>query len=283
MKNMNNPLVSIVMATYNRGFQLEQTTKNIFEQSYSNIELIVINDGSTDDTLLVLQSLQSSFDFKIIDNVKNLGLQKSLNIGIQQASGKYIARIDDHDKWLNREKLSKQVAFLEANPEVGVIGTGYQVGDKKMINPISDTDIRKQILMRSPFCHVSAVMKKSIVDQVGGYDESLPYSEDWDLWLKIGRRAQLANLPEIMVAIQEEDLSLSGDYFLKQLPINRQIVKRYFKDYPGSFRAFWYHQFIRFFFAIVPLNSSIHRMMQRLFLKSFTLTSNRKTTDASID
>jgi len=272
---MKNPVVSTIMATYNRAFQLEQTIKNIFEQSYNNIELIVINDGSEDNTISILQKLQNTYDFKIINNKENLGLQKSLNIGINQATGKYIARIDDHDKWVDKDKLTKQVAFLESNPEVGVLGTGYQVGDKKRVNPFSDSAIRKQILKRSPFCHVSVVMKKSVIDQVGAYDESLPYSEDWDLWLKIGKHAKLANLPEIMVAIQEEDLSLSSDYFLKQLPINRQIVKRYFKDYPGSFSAFWYHQFIRFFFAIVPLNGSIHRIMKRIFLKSFALISKR--------
>lgn len=263
------------MATYNRAFQLPRTIKNIFEQDYDNIELLVINDGSKDDTMEVLNSLQGSFDFKIINNPENVGLQKSLNIGIKEATGKYIARIDDHDQWIDQSKTSKQVAFLEMNPKVGIVGTGYQVGDRVMINPTSDAAIRTQILMRSPFCHVSVVMKRQLVDLTGGYDESLPYSEDWDLWLKLGKHCQLANLPEIMVAIQEEDLSLSDDYFLKQLPLNRQIVKQYFNDYPGSIRAFLYHQFIRLFFAIVPLNGSIHRMMKRVFLKSFALTLKR--------
>jgi len=276
---MITPVVSIVMATYNRAGDLEPTIKNIFEQDYNKIELVVINDGSSDNTLSTLQNLQTKHDFIIIDNAQNLGLQKSLNIGINLATGKYIARIDDHDKWSDVSKLSKQVSFLESNPKVGVVGTGYKFGEKSMLNPLTDSAIRNQILMRSPFCHVSVLIVKSILDQVGGYDEALPYSEDWDLWLKIGKHAQLANLPDITVAIQEEDISLSRDYFLKQLPINRQIVKQYYKDYPKSFRAFSYHHFLWFFFAIFPLNGSIHQLMKHVFLNSFALTSKRDSNE----
>ena len=281
MDKTNKPLVSIIMATYNRADQLDLTIKNIFEQSYHSLELVIINDGSTDGTNSTLQHLQKTFDFIIINNTKNLGLQKSLNIGINQATGKYIARIDDHDKWLDTDKLSKQVSFLESNPKIGIVGTGYKTGEKTILNPLTDSDIRNQILMRSPFCHVSVLIVKSILDQVGGYNETLSYSEDWELWLKIGKHAQLANLPDISVAIQEEDISLSGEYFLKQLPVNRQIVKQYYKDYPMRIRAILYHQFLRFFFAIFPLNGGIHHLMQRVFLKSFALTTKNNAFNES--
>lgn len=271
MKKENYPMVSIVMATYNRAHCLEDTIENIFEQSYSEIELLVINDGSADDTLTTLKSLQAKHQFIIINNTENLGLQKSLNIGISQASGKYIARIDDHDKWIDSDKISNQVAYLQSNPKVGIVGTAYKIGEKIMQNPISDSDIRKQILMRSPFCHVSVLMVKSVVEQVGGYDETLPYSEDWDLWLKIGSQAQLANLRDITVAIQEEGISLSQDFYLKQMPINRQIVKQYYNVYPSSAKAYLYHQSIRCFFAFFPMNGSVHKIMKRAFLKYFAL------------
>ena len=275
MKNQKMLVVSIIMATYNRAKQLNQTITNIFEQSYAEIELIVINDGSSDDTLATLHQLQTKFSFIIIDNSQNLGLQKSLNVGINHASGKYIARIDDHDKWIDADKLANQVSFLESHPNVGVVGTGYRIGQKSMINPIKDVEIRNHILMRSPFCHVSVLIVKEVLDQVGGYDETLSYSEDWDLWLKIGKHAQLANLPDITVAIQEEDISLSHDFYLKQMPINRQIVKQYYNHYPLKYKALIYHQFIRFFFAIFPLNGKVHKMMKIGFLKYFALIPNK--------
>lgn len=272
MDKTNKPLVSIIMSTYNRVYKLEHTIKNIFEQSYRPLELIIINDGSSDDTLTTLQHLQKTYDFIIINNSKNLGLQKSLNIGIVKANGKYIARIDDHDKWLNKDKLSKQVSFLQSNPDIGIVGTGYLSGEKTMINPLTDSAIRNQILMRSPFCHVSVLIVKSIIDQVGGYNETLPYSEDWELWLKIGKNTQFANLSDISVAIGDEDKSLSGEYFLKQLPVNRQIIKQYYRHYPKHLKALFYHQFLRVFFVVFPLNGKIHQKMKRVFLKSFALT-----------
>jgi glycosyltransferase involved in cell wall biosynthesis len=82
MEKIYNPLVSIIMATYNRANQLELTIKNIFEQSYKAVELVIINVGSSDDTLSILNHLQKTYDFIIINNTTNLGLQKSLNKGI---------------------------------------------------------------------------------------------------------------------------------------------------------------------------------------------------------
>ncbi|MGK0364406.1 MAG: glycosyltransferase involved in cell wall biosynthesis [Saprospiraceae bacterium] len=271
MKKDERPLVSVIMSTYNRAHLLYQTIENIFEQDYDSFELIVINDGSIDKTQDVLEQLQTIHNFTAINNQKNLGLQKSLNKGIGLAKGKYIARIDDHDKWIKKDKLSIQVYFLEKHLEIGLVGTAYQLGGKNIINPLSDKDIRKQILMRCPFCHVTVLMRKSIVEKVGRYDEVLPYSEDWDLWLKIGTQTQFANLPDVTTEVIEEDASLSDSYFIKQFPINRQLVRKFKNDYPGGRIAMLYHYFIQLFFRLVPLNGSFHRLMKKVFrLRFFT-------------
>ncbi len=265
MNSNTSPTVSVVMATYNRAHILRQTIENILKQEYRPLELIVVNDGSKDNTSLVLKELQALYDFVIIENHQNMGLQKSLNRGLQKVTGKYIARIDDHDTWLTTDKLSRQIAYLETHPTVGILGTGYQVGDKKILNPLTDFDIRQQILFRCPFCHVTVVMRTSIVKELGGYDESLPYSEDWELWLRIGQRSQLANLSDITVAVTEAEASLSGDFFLKQLPLNRSIVQKHLKNYPNGFKARLYHSFLQSFFRLFPLNGILHRGMQKVF------------------
>lgn len=257
------------MATYNRAFVLKETIKNIFDQDYPNLELIVVNDGSDDHTQTVLEGLQSFYGFKLIRNPKNLGLQQSLNRGIQQANGKYIARIDDHDRWLTKDKISKQVNFLEKNTEYGMVGTAYQVGSQKMLNPETDEEVRQQILMRCPFCHVTVLIRKSAIEAVGGYDEKLPYSEDWDLWLKIGTKTKFANMPDITVEVAEAETSLSGDYFTKQLPLNRRVIKPFLKKYPSGWKAQLYHQFLYIFFSIVPIGGVVHRMMQSVFKMVF--------------
>jgi len=235
---IEKPLVSVVMATYNRADVISKTVKSIFEQNYRPLELIIVNDGSSDNTLAVLKHLKETFDFKLIDNPKNFGLQKSLNIGVTESKGKYIARIDDHDLWIQNDKLSKQVAFLEKHSEIGLVGTGFRINGKDLINPLTDSEIRQQILMRCPFCHVTILMRRSVFNQVGNYDETLPYSEDWDLWLKIGAVSEIANLPDITTqVIEAENDSLSADYFLKQLPLNRQLVRKYSEYFPGAWKA----------------------------------------------
>lgn len=266
---MNHPKVSIIMATYNRGHIVGDTIANVMEQDYPNFELVVVNDGSSDQTYALLEALQYRPPIKIINNSVNMGLQKSLNIGIQQATGTYIARIDDHDKWVQKDKLSKQVAFLEQHPKIGLLGTAYQIGNKKMVNPLTDKDIRAQILYRCPFCHVTVMMRKSIIEKIGGYDESLTYSEDWDLWLRIATHSQVANLSAICAAVTEEKASLSDTYFLKQLPLNRKLIQKYAKAYPGGQKAIWYHRGVQFFFTLFPLNGRIHNLMKRLFLRWF--------------
>jgi len=259
------------MATYNRADVLSRTLENIFKQNYRPLELIVINDGSKDNTLAVLQELREFFDFTIINNPKNIGLQKSLNKGLQAANGKYIARIDDHDLWIDIEKTAKQVAFLERHPDFGMIGSAFKINETVYVNPLTDEEIRRQILMRCPFCHQSVLLRKSVIEQVGNYSESLIYSEDWDLWLKIGAVSKITNLPEVTVQVfePEENNSLSGDFFLKQLPINRQLINKYAKDFPKAWKAKLYHNFIALFFSIIKPESGIHRLMQLVFRRTF--------------
>lgn len=276
MNSVEVSRVSVVMATYNRADDLRESIGEIFEQDYPALEVIVVNDGSNDNTLAILEHLQTLFDFKLIDNPKNLGLQKSLNRGIEQATGKYIARIDDHDRWTEKSKLSKQVAFLEKNPTIGLVGTAYRNGKSVVTNPISDAEIRKQILMRCPFCHVTILMRKNVFEKAGGYDETLPYSEDWDLWLKIGRISQMANLPDITTQVIEPtgSDSLSGQFFLKQQKLNRRLIEKYLKDYPGALKARIYHGFVRIFFSIFTAGGSAHRLMQSVFQRTFFKRKN---------
>jgi len=259
------------MATYNRADVISETIANIFNQNYRPLELIIINDGSKDDTLNVLKDLKRTYGFILINNAKNMGLQKSLNKGLQKATGKYIARIDDHDLWIDREKTNKQVAFLEKNSNFGLIGSAFKINNRPFINPLTNEEIRRQILMRCPFCHQSVLIRKSVLNEVGDYDENLIYSEDWDMWLKIGAVSKVTNLPDVTVQVFEplENDSLSGDFFLKQLPINRQIIQKYAQFFPFAWKAKLYHGFIKLFFFIFKPGTGMHRAMQPIFRLTF--------------
>lgn len=267
---MSQPKVSIVIATFNRYESLVKAIASVLNQSYRNIELVIVNDCSLDDTKSYLKSLNADSRFVIIHNDINLGLQKSLNIGISKANGSYIARLDDDDIWTDHEKLDKQVDFLESNPEYGLLGTAYQIGDTVYVNPESDEEIRRQMLFRCPFRHSSVLFRKKLWLECGAYDEDLKYSEDWDLWLKIGMRSKLANIGDVTVEISEGE-NLTSRYFTKQLPINRKIVRPFYKFYPNSLRAIMYHWFLAIFFWFFPAGSLIHRFFQKVFASTFSI------------
>lgn len=260
---MSNPLVSIVISTLNRSQDLLATLQNIAKQDYAHTEVIVINDGSTDDTALVLAGLPG---ITLITNSQRLGLQKSLNIGCRVAKGKYIARIDDHDIWTDSKKLSKQVAKLEEDDRIGVVGTAFTIGQRTFINPLSDNDIRNQMLFRCPFSHVTVVFRKHLFELVGGYDESLSYSEDWDLWLRMGLKSQLLNLADITTNVKESGAgSLTDTFYVSQWHLNQSILRKYRKSYPRKYLAAGYQSFIGLFFSLVKKDSAIHRWFTKIY------------------
>jgi len=267
---MSHPKVSIVIATFNRREALVKAIASVLSQNYRNIELVIVNDCSTDDTRTYLESLSNDPRFNIIHNELNSGLQKSLNIGINEAKGLYIARLDDDDIWTDEDKLNKQVNFLETNSDFGLVGTAYRIGDEEFANPESDFEIRKQILFRCPFRHSTVMFRKRLWEECGTYNEDLKYSEDWDLWLKMGMKAKFANISDVTVEISEGD-NLTSEYFTKQLPINRKLVKPFYSFYPNGFTARFYHWGLTIFFTVIPVGSFVHRLFQKVFTKTFSI------------
>lgn len=261
----STPKVSVVMSTYNRCQDLPKTVASIEEQNYQNLEIIIVNDSSVDGTRKFLQKLSQDPKFVIINNIKNKGLQASLNIGIHKASGKYIARIDDHDIWIDNEKISKQIFFLEHNPKIGLLGTSYMTNGKVFSNPLSDKGIRRQMLFRCPYCHVSVVFPKKIWEELGGYNESLRYAEDWEFWLRIGQHYKLANLSDTTVKVEDSDDGLSKKYYLKQLPQIRKITKDLKMSYDLYFLSIVYHNLVAAFFKVFPPNGLMQKLMHRVF------------------
>ncbi len=264
---MSAPLVSIVISTRNRCNDIIATLQNVAKQDYPNVEVIVINDGSTDDTA---EKLAKVSGITLINKPERLDasfeLQKSLNMGCKVAKGKYIARIDDHDTWTDTTKLSKQVAKLEEDERIGLVGTAFTLGQRIFINPLTDKDIRRQMLFRCPFSHVTVVFRKDLFELVGGYDETLRYSEDWDLWLRMGLKSQLLNLGDITTDVKESGAgSLTDTFYVSQWHLNQSILRRYRVYYPRKYLAAWYQSFVGLFLSVVKKNSSIHRYFTKIY------------------
>ncbi len=189
-KDSEKPLVSVIIPTYNRGWIVKEAIDSVLAQDYENFELIVVDDGSTDNTAQLLQGYGRNLT---VISQPNCGVSAARNRGIAAAAGQLVALLDSDDLWLPG-KLSRQVAFFEAHPQA-LINQTEEIWIRNGVRVNPGRRHRKpcgMIFERSlALCLVSpsAVMiKKSLLDTVGGFDESLPACEDYDLWLRISCR-----------------------------------------------------------------------------------------------
>ncbi len=189
-KNTEKPLVSVIIPTYNRGWVVTEAIDSVLAQDFKDLELIVIDDGSTDDTQKILEDYGR--DITVLHQA-NCGVSAARNRGIAAAAGRLIAFLDSDDLWL-AGKLSRQVAFFEAHPEALISQTeeiwvrnGVRVNPGKRHRKFPGMIFERSLAL----CLVSpsAVMiKKNLLETIGGFDESLPACEDYDLWLRISCR-----------------------------------------------------------------------------------------------
>ena len=180
------PQVSAIIPTYNRGWVLREAIESVLAQDYGDFELIVVNDGSTDDTSAILRD----YDGITVLEQPNLGVSAARNAGAAHAGGDLVAFLDSDDLWLPR-KLSVQVDFFRKNPQVLVCQTqetwmrnGRRVNAGQRHQKQSGLFFERSLEL----CLVSpsaVMMKKAYLETMGGFDESLPACEDYDLWLRI--------------------------------------------------------------------------------------------------
>ena len=184
------PAVSVIIPTYNRAWMLKEAIDSVLAQDFTDFELIAVDDGSTDDTGQVL----AAYDQKVIAlHQSNRGVSAARNRGIGAASGQLIAFLDSDDLWLPH-KLSTQVDFFHSNPDAVInqteetwIRNGVRVNPKTRHHKFSGMIFEKSLAL----CLVSpsaVMMRRSLFDEVGLFDEDLPACEDYDLWLRLSWR-----------------------------------------------------------------------------------------------
>jgi glycosyltransferase involved in cell wall biosynthesis len=259
------PLVSVVITTYNRTEYIERAVESALKQTYKNIEVIIVDDASTDKTPEILSKI-SKKDQRIIilTNEKNLDLVRTLNRGIKIAKGKYIARLDDDDFWCGTKKLEKQVNFLEMNPEYNLVGGGIIKIDKegketaRYLSPENDKDIRKVILVNNVFVHSTVLFRRNIFEKLGGYNEQFVVGQDIELWLKMGKIGKFYNFQEFFVYYldHEYDGSSRSYRMRRKIGLNIKLRKKYRNDYAGYKKAFllcW----ASYFYSFLPFKQKL--------------------------
>jgi glycosyltransferase involved in cell wall biosynthesis len=228
MSNPTNPsnlsdkplLVSVALSVYNNDRFLRMAVESILNQSFTDFEFLIVDDGSTDRSLPILQEYAARDQRIRLTSRANRGIPKTRNELLTQAQGEFIAVMDGDDLAL-ADRLLHQVEFLQQHPEVVCVGGNYdfidEAGRVLMHHQTATTDAEIQQLAltgNTPINHPSAMMRRSAMLQVGGYDETLSTSSDLDLFLKLGEIGQLANLPETVLGYRQHDRAISE---LKQL------------------------------------------------------------------
>lgn len=234
---MQMPNVSVVIPTYNHARYLRSALNSVIGQSYPNLEVLVIDDGSTDDTVAVLKPYQSHINYIY---KKNGGTASALNLGLSRATGKYICWLSADDVFLEH-KVAKQVALMESNPSLGFSYTSFEVIDgegKKQYDAHSPYFPDKQELVRKLMegCFIngsSVIMRRSALESTGYFDESLPQAHDFDLWLRLLRQYACGFLDEILLAYRWHGQNMSRISDEVSIQSVRERAKRLFPEWLG--------------------------------------------------
>lgn len=239
IENPPRPLVTVQICTYNRAELLPKAIDSILSQNYENIEIIILDDASTDKTAELMENYVSkNSKIKYYRNDKNLGITSSRNKILTLSGGRYLAVLDSDDYWTNPNKIGEQVKFLEENPEYALIGTFCELVDakgkiiKKIAPETSDVAIRKKILSQNQFMHSSVVYRKhAIKEYIDVYKTG--QLEDYATWLEIGKNYKFANLPILTTHILYHQGNISKKRVHENITEITKIITEHKAYYPN--------------------------------------------------
>lgn len=183
--------ISIIMGIYNCDNTLSEAINSIINQTYTNWELIMCDDGSKDATYKVAEEYQNKYPekIKLIKNEKNMGLNFTLNHCLEFADGEFIARMDGDDI-CDPTRFEKQIEFFKRHPDIAIVSSGMYLFDENGVWGKTNAESKptnKSFIKTTPFCHAAAMVRKEAYDAVGGYsvDKKLLRVEDYHLWMKM--------------------------------------------------------------------------------------------------
>lgn len=210
---INHKRVTVLMSVFNGEQYLKEAIDSVLNQTYTDFDLLIINDGSTDNSLGIIQSYKDP-RIKLINNDQNLGLINSLNKGIGLIHSDYIIRMDSDDICLPN-RIEAQVNFMDAHPEVGASGSHYfQLKEDKHFEidlPISSEEIKAFLIFNCPLAHPTTIIRKQVLDTYHiKYETGYLYSEDYHFWLQLSKVSQLRNLKESLIYYRMHANQITG-------------------------------------------------------------------------
>lgn len=231
------PVASILMPVFNGEKFLAESINSVLAQTWMDFEFIIIDDGSTDNSLEIIRSF-SDPRIRLLCNEVNSGLIFTLNKGILQAKGKYIVR-HDCDDLMRPDRLRLQISLLEENPGVVLVGSWLQLIDENGVPagrwryPETDIGIRWAQLFNSAVSHPSAVYRAEVIQKLGGYDPDFLHAEDYELWARMSMQGKVANIGKFLVDYRVHPESVTSKYSESQLQTRVTIAAKNIADCVG--------------------------------------------------
>lgn len=223
------PVVTVLMAVHNDLRFLPEAVQSILGQSFTDFEFLIVDDASSDGSADYLRSLRDP-RVRLLRNGTNLGLTRSLNIGLDTCRGRYVARMDADDV-SERARLARQVAFLEANDQVGVLGTGRTLIDERGAK-VADAPavagraaVLWKMMLGNAFAHPSVMLRRDVLERHAlRYDETYQTAQDYELWVRILAHAHGDNLPDAFLRYRLRDGGISRTRKVEQLANHDRIA-----------------------------------------------------------
>lgn len=211
-----NPEVSVLMSCYNASRWLHEAIDSVLAQTFGNFEFILVDDGSTDESWNIIQGYRDRDARIVAISKKNTGLADSLNMGIAQARGVWIARLDADDL-CEPIRIEEQIQFVQRHPEVVLLGTGFIEIDeqgraiKTHRYPSRHSELVRHLeRLKRFFPHSSALFRRKIVQDAGCYNPFFRKSQDLDLWFRIAERGRIACLGRCLVSVRKHTEQISN-------------------------------------------------------------------------
>lgn len=224
----NYPSISVIMPVYNAEKYLKEAIESILGQTFTDFELIIIDDASTDASLAVMQSYKDE-RIRIIQNTNNLGNYPSRNIGLDNARGKYIA-VMDADDTARPQRLQVQYHYMETHPDVSACGSQFHINSAAMNKPLDYTDIRSALLQHNCFLHPSLFIRTEAMKAINGYDSRYKYSSDYDLACRLAMKGKIVNLPDFLMEYRWHKEQISQQHADAQKQYGRTIRAYYRRE-----------------------------------------------------
>ena len=278
MKN-NQPLVSVVIPCYNHEQFVKDSIQSVIDQTYENIELIIIDDGSKDESIIKIQEMVESckqrfvrFEFR---SRENKGLSETLNESLRWCQGKYYSAIASDDQMLNY-KTEIQVKFLEINSNFTAVFGGVQLIDKnnkkleKLVSEAKSYSFEDIIMHRHDILAPTQMIRKEAIEKVGGYNSSL-FIEDWYMWLLLTKQGDIFNINKVLTLYRRHDSNSSNN--LSKMHSGRFQVLSFFSDSKLYLKAMNNIRWLNAYEELIHIKHNRLENICKLFVLNPTKTS----------